>query len=848
VLVVEEGELDVDRYIEGVSRARHLHQLGDPALAAATYVEAERLWTGDPWADLGGRFWAIASVERLTTRRATAAAELGACMLETDNPAAALEQVRPLLQMHPRRDDLRRIEMLALHRLGRSVEASRVYQLHRNMMIEQTGLEPSRELAELEAQILRDDPALAATGPIVRGFELLERLAETAEGAVWRARQPSLDREVRLTIIQTDLANDPEFIRYFEPRSACSPRSTTRRWARSWTPGAITGEPTLCHRCHCRWPTLPVALLLAAEAYRRSLSPETLGVIQRVMLETGPLLGQRLAGVDTRAVRWLDDDRLVALSAESVVLFSSSTGEIFDQAPFELPDDDPLISVRFYEPKIAVDPAGRQVAVTAAGGTVEFFEASGDRLVKTASILVGFPIRSLAFAPDGVDVYAGDANGSVHEIDLIEQEVTPSWEVFEGPGWKVPDGYSTGDMRPELAGWLNQNGVTSVYVTDEFVAAVGGSQISVWDREARTVLWSDYAVDPSLGESEGKPVLVFPRWIGGSGENRNELHLTGPIDLVGSIDAVTGLQQWRRNKGLTGFSFVAFGVETVFDGELGVSVAEDGAVRKIDPVSGTLHGEVLPVMTDRPAGMDLAPGGRTAAVATRTGVTVIAIDGSGLLNDAFPVTVRPDELTIASGGLVAGTASYSTEAVTVFDRTDAGFEQRVLDSQRSPTLVNLSGLQTGDPRLGVESRLAEDGTHSIRVIDTRTLEPISDWLHDAAAVLAIDHDNGIQYVRHELENERRPNGDHLFRIYRWPNGPEATQPIEVPTGEVGAYPRIVLEGGRLVVGTNPLPARCGHSTWIEVNWLTLLSPLTPVCTKSATDRTGAASSSPGSTA
>ena len=62
------------------------------------------------------------------------------------------------------------------------------------------------------------------------------------------------------------------------------------------------------------------ALLLAAEAYRRSPSPETLGVIQRVMLEVGPFLGHPLSGVDVRAAQWLDDNRIVAISPGSVIL------------------------------------------------------------------------------------------------------------------------------------------------------------------------------------------------------------------------------------------------------------------------------------------------------------------------------------------------------------------------------------------------------------------------------------------------------------------------------------------------------------------------------------------------
>ena len=548
-----------------------------------------------------------------------------------------------------------------------------------------------------------------------------------------------------------------------------------------------------------------VALLLAAEAYRRSPSPETLGVIQRVALKTGPFLGHRLPGVDVRAVRWLDGNRIVALSDEAVVMFSASSGEILDQIPYDFPLDDPLVEVRFYEPKVAVDEAGTQVAVTAAGGTVALFEATADRLAAVGSVAIGTPVRSLAFAPDGAMLYVGDANGSAHEIDPTEQRVTASWEVFKGPDWMLPDGYSTGDINSDFAKWLNQNGVAGVSVTDDLVAAVGGSRIAIWDRATRSLRWSDYAVDPATSGPEGEPVLVLPRWIGGDEEQPEVVHLMGPVDLVGSVNVVSGSQDWKRAEGLTRTSMSVLGLETEFANGFAVSIADDGALRTVDPISGDLSGEVVPILTGRPAGLGLAPDGRKAAVATTTGVGVIALDGSGLLNSAFPVTVEPDELTVAPGGLVAGTTSFSSEGVTVFDRTDAGYEHRELDPGRNPALIELSGQQAGDPQLGMEWRLGEDSVVSIRVIDAQTLEPISNWLDDAATV-TVDHDNGLQYVRHEIENLRRPYGEHLFRIYEWPNGPEVAEPIEVPTGEVGAYPRIVLDGGRLLVGTHLLVA------------------------------------------
>lgn len=54
------------------------------------------------------------------------------------------------------------------------------------------------------------------TGHITRGYELKERIGEGGFGAVYRAFQPSVGREVAIKVILPDYANRPDFIRRFE--------------------------------------------------------------------------------------------------------------------------------------------------------------------------------------------------------------------------------------------------------------------------------------------------------------------------------------------------------------------------------------------------------------------------------------------------------------------------------------------------------------------------------------------------------------------------------------------------------------------------------------------------------
>ncbi len=81
------------------------------------------------------------------------------------------------------------------------------------------GVDPSRELQELEVKILNHDPDLAASdagGRRLRGYRLGNRIGEGAYSIVYRATQPSIGREVAVKVIRKELANERDFIRRFE--------------------------------------------------------------------------------------------------------------------------------------------------------------------------------------------------------------------------------------------------------------------------------------------------------------------------------------------------------------------------------------------------------------------------------------------------------------------------------------------------------------------------------------------------------------------------------------------------------------------------------------------------------
>ncbi len=82
-------------------------------------------------------------------------------------------ELEALVAEHPLRERLQAQLMLALYRSGRQADALDRYTRARRAMQQELGVEPGRELVELQAAILAQDPALDAP----RRPGALERLA-----------------------------------------------------------------------------------------------------------------------------------------------------------------------------------------------------------------------------------------------------------------------------------------------------------------------------------------------------------------------------------------------------------------------------------------------------------------------------------------------------------------------------------------------------------------------------------------------------------------------------------------------------------------------------------------------
>jgi len=159
-LNVRAGELDLDRFRTLVQEAMH----GGPQEKSAKLREALALWRGSPLADFTFESFAQPHIVHLEELRLTTLEERVQADLDDARHGELVGELEGLVEQHPVRERLRGQYVLALYRSGRQAEALQAYQDGRRILVEQLGIEPSRELQQLHGAILRQEVGLQAPG------------------------------------------------------------------------------------------------------------------------------------------------------------------------------------------------------------------------------------------------------------------------------------------------------------------------------------------------------------------------------------------------------------------------------------------------------------------------------------------------------------------------------------------------------------------------------------------------------------------------------------------------------------------------------------------------------------
>ncbi len=154
---------------------------------------------------------------RLEELRLLALEERAEHLIDRGRHAEAVADLERLVAEQPLRERFVELLMRALYLGGRQAEALRAFRKFSDYLADETGLPPSEALVELDHRVTLGDPSLApASSVAVPGYELGELIGEGAFGAVYRAVQPSVGREVAIKVVRAELADDPRFVQRFE--------------------------------------------------------------------------------------------------------------------------------------------------------------------------------------------------------------------------------------------------------------------------------------------------------------------------------------------------------------------------------------------------------------------------------------------------------------------------------------------------------------------------------------------------------------------------------------------------------------------------------------------------------
>ncbi len=210
---VDGGRLDVAEFEALVDAARRAL----PDVAIEHYEDALKLWRGPPYGEFTTEWWAVAESTRLGELRVVAREQRAEAMVAIGHRNRAIPDLEALSIEYPFRERPVILLMQALQATGREVEALRRCRQFRERLAEETGLDPSAELAALERAVIdRTGVVEASPGRPLRGYTIHEVLGEGAHGRVYAATQPGTERRVAIKVIRPELADSSAFVRRFE--------------------------------------------------------------------------------------------------------------------------------------------------------------------------------------------------------------------------------------------------------------------------------------------------------------------------------------------------------------------------------------------------------------------------------------------------------------------------------------------------------------------------------------------------------------------------------------------------------------------------------------------------------
>lgn len=152
---------DVEMFERGIGTGLKLLE-EDPPSALTSIEESLNSWRGIPYAEFLHVPALATDSTRLNELMLQGREARMEAMLRLARHSEVLASIDALIAEHPYREGLRGLKMIALYRAGRQAEALGVYQETRNLLVDELGIDPSRDLQDLEQRLLQQDPSLDA--------------------------------------------------------------------------------------------------------------------------------------------------------------------------------------------------------------------------------------------------------------------------------------------------------------------------------------------------------------------------------------------------------------------------------------------------------------------------------------------------------------------------------------------------------------------------------------------------------------------------------------------------------------------------------------------------------------
>jgi DNA-binding SARP family transcriptional activator len=160
VLEIDRAAIDAFAFEDMVAVADDLI----PREVSNTLREALAMWRGHPYADVDGYMALDGEIARLNELRMVSLEKRIDADLDAGHHREVLGELDALTSEYPLRERFRAQQMIALFRAGRQAEALRAYQMTRQYLGTELGIEPSNELRDLEQRILDQDATLIDVG------------------------------------------------------------------------------------------------------------------------------------------------------------------------------------------------------------------------------------------------------------------------------------------------------------------------------------------------------------------------------------------------------------------------------------------------------------------------------------------------------------------------------------------------------------------------------------------------------------------------------------------------------------------------------------------------------------